>query len=70
MTTNSMTLQEIRNKLQQQRDQALAEQQQYHDEVLRKSERAKQAGQRAAEERIALECAIHDMVEIYNQHNK
>jgi len=64
-TPNTMTLKEIRAHLAQ-REQALAEQQQYHEEVIRKYEEAQQAGQRAAEDRIALECAIHDMAEIYN----
>jgi len=61
-----MTLKEIRAHLAQQREQALAEQQQHYKEVLRKYEEAQQAGQRAAEDRMALECAIHDMAEIYN----
>lgn len=65
-TPNTMTLKEIRAHLAQQREQALAEQQQHYEEVLRKYEEAQQAGQRAAEDRMALECAIHDMAEIYN----
>ncbi|WP_323894917.1 hypothetical protein [Aeromonas caviae] len=65
-TPNTMTLKEIRAHLAQQREQALAEQQQHYEEVLRKYEEAQQAGQRAAEDRMALECAIHDMAETYN----